>query len=92
MIPNITMPKNCRMEVRLVITSLHVLYAVMCKRNEGVLRQNSVKIREFEKTICELSFLTGKKGEISAYLLAFNADALKVSTKTRSCPTNTLYL
>ena len=42
--------------------------------------------------MCELSFLTGKKGEISAYLLAFNADALKVSTKTRSCPTNTLYL
>ena len=42
--------------------------------------------------MCELSFLKGKKGEISAYLLAFNADALKVSTKTRSCPTNTLYL
>ena len=35
------------MEVRLVITSLHALYAVMRKRNEGVLRQNSMKIREF---------------------------------------------
>ena len=80
------------MEVRLVIISLHALYAVMCKRNEGVLRQNSMKIREFGKLCANFRFLTGKKGEISAYLLAFNADALKVSTKTRSCPTNTLYL
>ena len=44
------------MEVRLVITSLHVLYAVMCKRNEGVLRQNSVKIREFEKQFANFRF------------------------------------